>query len=67
MSTPQEYRRVADELAQLRTAIETLAAEWERDAEEHLDRFGQHMPAAVSRMAERLREGQLGRTARHRS
>lgn len=52
MSTPQEYRRVADELAQLRAAVEALAAGWERDAEEHLDRFGQHMPSTVSRMAE---------------
>lgn len=38
------------------SAVEELLAMWERDAEEHLNRCGQHMPCSVSSMAEMLRE-----------
>ena len=38
------------------SAAEELLIRWERDAEEYLHRFGQHMPCSLETCAEMLRE-----------
>jgi len=38
------------------SAVEELLAKWEADAEEYLNRYGQHMPCSLATCAEMLRE-----------
>jgi hypothetical protein len=55
VSTTTELLAANERHNKLRAAVSALAAEWQRDADEHMVRFGQHLPCSVERMAELLR------------
>jgi uncharacterized coiled-coil DUF342 family protein len=52
-----EVRRLRAERDAFRAAFRAVKAtvgEWRRDADEHMNRFGQHMPASVECLADQV-------------